>query len=226
MIPEDNPPEFFAKHLSAYHFLKKDSAGKSILEVGFGDGYGMHYLADAATQVAGVDIAPENIPLAQRKYSAPNLKFLRFDGYKFPFPDESFDIVCTFQVIEHIPLNRMVEWLTEIKRVMKKDGRFYVSTMNLATAMKPGSPYTKNQDHEKEFTAPELKELLKSVFAEVESSGLHCSPKHKVYKRLKKWGLSKWAPVKKHFATVTVQDFYVSPNNIEKSLDLYAICGK
>jgi len=57
LIPEDNPPEFFAKHLSAYHALKKDAAGKSILEVGFGDGYGMNYLSDAAKEITGLDAA-------------------------------------------------------------------------------------------------------------------------------------------------------------------------
>ncbi len=226
LIPEDNPPEFFAKHLSAYHFLKKSTADKTVLEVGFGDGYGMSYLAEVARHVSGVDIAPENIPLAKAKYPKENLSFVHFDGYHFPFKDKSFDFVCTFQVIEHIPETRLVEWLSEIKRVLKDDGSFYVSTLNLETAMKPGSVYEKNIDHEKEFKAHELDALLKRVFARVELRGLHYSFKHLVFKRLKKWGLLKLGFVRRHFDSVSVDDFVVTKNRIAQSVDLFAVCGK
>src|SRR6185436_14549963 len=121
-------------------------------EIGFGDGYGLHYLSPWAHQVTGVDIAPDNIPMAAVKYPAENLRFAQFDGMNFPFEKESFDVACSFQVIEHIPEPKLIEWLTGISDVLKKGGVFYVSTLNLATAMKPGAPYQKSVDHEKEFT--------------------------------------------------------------------------
>ncbi len=226
LIPEDNPPEFFAKHLSAYHALKKDAGGKVVLEVGFGDGYGMNYLSDTASQITGVDIAPNNIPLARAKYGKENLKFLHFDGYRFPFPDRSFDIVCSFQVIEHIPEGRLIEWLSEIKRVLKEEGSFYVSTLNLETAQKPGGAYHKNQDHEKEFNALELEGLLEKVFGRVRMHGLHYSPGHRFFRRLKKWGLLRWNVVSGHFQQVGVKDFIICPDNLRKSIDLFAVCRK
>lgn len=224
LIPEENPPEFFAKHLSAYRFVKTAVLGKKVLEVGFGDGYGMHYLSGAASEVVGLDIAPKNIPLAREKYKDVNLAFHHFDGTTFPFESGTFDIVCSFQVIEHVPEARLPEWLGEIKRVMKKDGRFFVSTLNLTTAMKPDGDYIKHHDHEKEYTADELEALLTKAFGRVEMHGLYYSAKHLFYRRLKKWGLAGWEPVKRHFEKVTTEDFVVHKGRLKRSIDLFAVC--
>ena len=224
MIPEDNPPEFFAKHLSAYHFLKSSVTDKTVLEVGFGDGYGMAYLAERAKEVVGIDIASPNIPLAQAKYPLKNLRFSQYDGLNFPFPDETFDVVGTFQVIEHIPEDKLSEWLGEIKRVLKKDGLFCASTLNLKNALKPGVPYSKNVDHHKEFYAHELEDLLGKTFGRVSMHGLRYSVKHQAFRRLKKWGLSRLPFVKSHFQKTSVSDFRVTQRNVDTSIDLIAVC--
>lgn len=223
MIPEDNPPEFFAKHLSAYHFMRPSVKGKTVLEVGFGDGYGTAYLAEAAEKVTGIDIASPNIPLAIAKYPLKNLHFLHYDGFHFPFADETFDAVGSFQVIEHIPEDKLVDWLREIKRVLKKDGFFCVSTLNLKNAKKPNSVYSKNVDHHKEFYAHELKNLLDRVFGQVSMHGLRYTWKHRAFKRLKKWGFSKLPFVRRHFERTNIDDFWVSSGDVDTSIDLIAV---
>jgi len=223
MIPEDNPPEFFAKHLSAYHFMKPSVKGKTVLEVGFGDGYGMAYLADTAKEVTGIDIAAPNIPLAMAKYPLKNLRFLHYDGFHFPFADAMFDIVGSFQVIEHIPEDKLLDWLRQIKRVLKKDGFFCVSTLNLKNAQKPGVVYSKNVDHHKEFYAHELKSLLERVFGQVSMHGLRYTSKHRAFKRLKKWGFSGLPFVRRHFESTSVGDFWVSSRGVDTSIDLIAV---
>lgn len=223
MIPEDNPPEFFAKHLSAYHFMRPSVNGKTVLEVGFGDGYGMAYLAETAKEVVGIDIAAPNIPLAMAKYPQKNLQFLHYDGLNFPFPDATFDAVGSFQVIEHIPEDKLVHWLGEIKRVLKNDGFFCVSTLNLKNAQKPGVVYSKNVDHHKEFFAYELKDLLDRVFGRVSMHGLRYAWKHRAFKRLKKWGFSKLPFVRRHFERTSVVDFRVSNRDVDTSIDLIAV---
>ena len=227
MIPEQNPPEFFAKHLSPYAFIRPRVENKALIEVGFGDGYGMDYLSSAAREIIGVDIAPANIPLATAKYRAKNLKFVRFDGVHFPFKDGIFDAALSFQVIEHIPEAQLVGWLSEISRILKPDGFLCVSTLNLSRAMKPGNPYEKNIDHEKEFTAAELEDLLKTVFPDVRMYGLHYTPKHRFYRRLKKWGLAPSLKfVSRYFSRVTTHDFLVNQANIAGAVDLIAVCQK
>jgi len=222
MIPEDNVPEFVAQHLSAYAFMRPQVVGKKILEVGFGDGYGAAYLAEVAQEVVGVDIAPENVPRACGKYPLRNLSFLGFNGSELPFSDGSFDAACAFQVIEHIPEPRLVFWLTEVRRVLVRGGFFYLSTLNLEHARKPGVPYEKLVYHEKEFTAAELASLLLQVFPRVQLFGLHPKLPFRFFKRLKKWGFK----VPAYFNQVTTRDFAVSSYRVHCAMDLIAVCEK
>ncbi len=222
LIPEENDPGFVAQHLSAYAFVQPRIVGQRVLEVGFGDGYGMAYLAKAARELVGVDIAPGNVPRAQAKYPAPNLTFQQFDGLRLPFSEGEFDAVFAFQVIEHIPQLQLIPWLTEIRRVLKEGGHFYLSTLNLEHAQKPGQPYQKLVYHEKEFTAPELTALLGQVFEKVTLFGLHPTLKHRFFRRLKRWGIL----VKGYFNRMGVGDFVVTRSRVRRAIDLYAICEK
>jgi len=231
LIPEENPPDFVAKHLSAYAWMRLQIGGMKVLDVGFGDGYGAAYLAEVAREVVGIDVVAGNIPWAQKKYPKPNLIFLHFDGRKIPFPDGTFDAAGAFQVIEHIPEPQIVPWLCEIKRVLKDGGTLYVSTLNVEHARKPGRPYEKLIYHEKEFTAPELEEVLRSVFHEVCLYGLHPTWKHRFFMRLKKWGLREHLPkpinfVKRYYDSITIRDFVVRKDRTRHAMDLIAVCKK
>ena len=220
MIPEENDPGFVAQHLSAYAFMRSRIVGRKVLEVGFGDGYGAAYLAEQAGEVVAVDLVEGNAPRARRKYPRPNLCFLSFDGKRIPFPDRTFDAAGSFQVIEHVPEKDLVAWLTEIRRVLKPEGSFYLSTLNLENARKPGKPYEKLIYHEKEFTAPELKQLLCRIFPSVEMFGLHPSPVHRFFRRLKRWG---WK-VRAYYSRISVRDFVASRSGLRRCLDLIAVC--
>ena len=219
---------FFAKHLSAYAFMRPRVVGKRVLELGFGDGYGTAYLAEQAQEVAGVDTAPGNIPLAQAKYRLGNVSFELFDGLHLPFPDASFDAAGTFQVIEHVPEDQLVLWLAEIRRVLKREGALYVSTLNLEQAQKPGGNYEKHPEHQKEFTGPELEALLKEIFPKVTLYGLYLTPKHQLLLRVKKWGLHKLfgATDQWYFDQIGVEDFAVRAPSSAGALDLIAVCQK
>jgi SAM-dependent methyltransferase len=48
-----------------------------------------------------------------------------FDGFKIPFPDETFDAVVSFQVLEHVPDSKLM--LSEIHRVLKKSGKLLIT---------------------------------------------------------------------------------------------------
>lgn len=220
LIPEEVSAEFYAQHLSAYAFTGPRVAGQRVLEVGFGDGYGSAFLARTAADVQAVDVVEGNIPLARKKYPLPNLTFHHFDGLHIPFPDGAFDAAGTFQVIEHVPEHHLAPWLAEIRRVLKPGGRLYVSTLNLEHARKPGKPYQKLIYHEKEFTAPELRDLLGQLFPRVEMLGLHPSLKHRFFRRLKKWG---WR-VESFYSRMTPADFVVRGAGVSRSLDLIAVC--
>lgn len=53
------------------------------------------------------------------------LQFISYDGERFPFEDESFDLVVTRYALHHFP--EIEKSLMEVSRVLKPDGRFFVS---------------------------------------------------------------------------------------------------
>ena len=73
-------------------------------------------------------------------------------AYEVPFKDESFDNVFMGDVIEH--LERPEESLKEVRRVLKKDGLFYVTTTPKEESI--GDPH-----HFQEWTLPDFKNFLK-----------------------------------------------------------------
>ena len=231
MVPEHHDAKFVAQHLAAYHYVRRWTAGKRVLEVGFGEGYGADYLAQVADEVVALDVTEGNIPRAQERYPRPNLQFQLIQDGRFDAADASFDLVSSFQVIEHIPEPMIPEYLREICRVLKPDGIACISTLNLDNAMKPGKPYTKLCYHEKEFTGPELDRLLRQFFPSVEMLGLYLTPAHRLFQRLKKWGMARLGPstlnpVARFYSDVTVDDFRVRPGVNRAALDLIAICRK
>lgn len=231
IVPESAAPKFFAEHLKMYEFLKDKARGKKVLDVGCGDGYGAKYLADTALEVTAVDYERDVILAARAKYNRPNLKFFAMDAGAMSFEDNSFDVVCSFQVIEHIPEPDIARYLSEIKRVLKPEGAFYLSTLNVEQAMKPKKAYKKNPAHCREFVSGELEGLLLGEFAGVESLGLRLTFKHRFFQRLKKIGLfnflpKKLNPVNRFYDSVATDDFKLTNTNINKAVSFICICRK
>lgn len=231
IIPEEIPPKFFAEHLKPYEFVLPYAFGKNILEVGCGDGYGSAFLAEKASEVISIDYDEATVLQARNKYRAPNLSFMRMDATTLQFEDSLFDIICSFQVIEHIPENKIPLYLSEIERVLKDNGKFFLSTLNLSHTMKCPLTYTKNPAHCKEFTLAELKDLLLTKFSNVEIYGLHLTLKHNFYQRLKKIGIFSYFPdvinpVSRFYKKVTTKDFKINSDNLQKAIDFICICTK
>ena len=231
ILPEQTPPKFFARHFSAYHFALPHVKDKDVLEVGFGDGYGAYFLAGRAKSVKAVDVLERNVNLALNKYEKPNLEFKKSCGTCLDFSDGTFDTVVSFQVIEHIPEEDVVEYLESIKRVLKKGGIAFISTLNLDKNKKPNRPYTKNPFHAKEFTLGELDAAVKSAFDDYEIQGLFYAKRLSFFERLKKIGLFKYFPgplniVDKFYKNITVDDFLWKKENLSKCIDFMVTCRK
>jgi SAM-dependent methyltransferase len=78
--------------------------------------------------------------------------------------DNSYDVVITFQVIEHIEQDKA--FLQEIHRVLKPGGKAIITTPNLEMSL------TRNPWHVREYKASQLQKLLSGIFAAVEMSGV------------------------------------------------------
>lgn len=100
-----------------------------VLDAGCGGGGMPLSLAEESTRVVGIDLVHRfrdaGMRLA-RERGATNLHFARADGQVLPFRDRSFDLVLSHAVIEHVP--DAARYLRECARVLKPDGRIYLST--------------------------------------------------------------------------------------------------
>jgi SAM-dependent methyltransferase len=83
-----------------------------VLDVGCGNGFIAHHLtAMLGTRVIGLDVA--------KGTDAP-IKYLRYDGARFPVPDRSFDAVLLCYVLHHAQDSGIV--LDEVRRVLRGAG--------------------------------------------------------------------------------------------------------
>jgi ubiquinone/menaquinone biosynthesis C-methylase UbiE len=154
----------YQEHLARYKFIKRSVQGKSILEVGCGIGDGTFELAKCAERVIAVELDRKRLKLAFDFFSHPHINYIIMDGCRLGFKDESFDIVISFEVIEH--LEDQERYLSEIRRVLKNGGMAIISTPNKDIIRVEGIP--NNPEHVKELNKNEFMYLLEKFFQKVE----------------------------------------------------------
>src|SRR5580704_9565557 len=80
----DFPDENFQNHLKVYKFGKQFAAGKDVLDVGCGTGYGTALLGEVAGSIVGVDISEPALIWARKRY--PGVDYRQMDVHKLEFP--------------------------------------------------------------------------------------------------------------------------------------------
>lgn len=148
------------EHLARYRLVKGNKKG-IILDIGCGTGVGSTILAKKFKKVVGIDVSKEAIEYAQRNWKRKNVEFFIGSGTKIPFPNNTFDIVAGFEVIEHI--KNWKGFLKELKRVTKNRGTLYLSTPN-KDVYSPGTKKPINPHHFFEFTVSQFREALSSYY--------------------------------------------------------------
>ena len=148
-------------HISDYEVAASLAQQKSVLDLGCNSGYGTNIISKVCKHVTGVDVSPSAIAAATERYESRNTKFAIVDGHKLPFPSQAFDLVTSFQVIEHLADYEV--YFSEIKRVLQPDGILLITTPNASIRVHPGQkPW--NPFHVREFTSNELGELASRYF--------------------------------------------------------------
>ncbi|MBE9573237.1 MAG: methyltransferase domain-containing protein [Proteobacteria bacterium] len=175
LVPGDpNLNDLYVKHQARYLFAGQYVRDKVVLDAGCGCGYGTHTMALAgARKVVGIDNSPAAIAYSKKYYPLENSIFLNANCIDMPFPDQFFDRVVSFEVLEHIP--DYEKYLSECYRVLRTDGLFIVSTPNKKLWAEKENPH-----HFREFYLNEFKEILEDRFVVLEILGQDLAPGYTV----------------------------------------------
>lgn len=104
-----------------------------ILEIGTGSGGIAAYFA-----AQNIQFNVQTVDVVDSRVSKEGYQFQLVNGTTLPFEDESFDVVITNHVIEHVgESDAQLHHLCEIKRVLKKDGVAYLAVPNRWMLVEP-----------------------------------------------------------------------------------------
>ncbi|MCK9606074.1 MAG: class I SAM-dependent methyltransferase [Methylomonas sp.] len=167
----DSKEEFILHliHEAAYNYAAMTSIGKNVLDLGCNTGYGSNIINKKCKSISGVDVSENAITFALREFSNNGIDFKVVNGKNLPFHDNQFDMITSFQVIEHIV--DCSNFIAELKRVLSPNGFVIFTTPNSCIRLDPGmKPW--NTFHVKEYTANEIERLLSEFFVNVKVLGL------------------------------------------------------
>lgn len=155
------------EHLHRYAMAKDLAAGKIVLDIACGEGYGSAVIAEAAQHVYGVDIALEAITHAKATYQRLNVEFITGSCARIPLADGTVDLVVSFETIEHHFEHEAM--FAEIKRVLRPGGLLIMSSPDKLEYSERANHA--NAYHVKELYADEFQHLVEKYFAHVAMLG-------------------------------------------------------
>jgi len=88
-------------HLARYEFARAWCTGKKVLDGACGTGYGANILGSVAREVVGIDCSSEAVEYASATYGTDHVRFQKSFVESTPFPTDSFDVVVSFETVEH-----------------------------------------------------------------------------------------------------------------------------
>jgi len=231
-VPDEASVGIVAIHEKRYRFALPHCAGMDVLDAGCGVGYGSALLASVAARVVGVDVSSDAIDYARTRYALPNVEFRVCDLLDLDLPAATFDVVCSFEAIEH--LADRDAFLQHVTRTLRDDGVFCVSTPRVnRTNKRPNNPY-----HYVEYSRADFEELLLRHFADVELFGQRRpeTRRHYVLRRLDVLGLRKHVAVVRKagrlttgtppMQALTTDGIVIDKQAIDKATEIVAVCRK
>lgn len=125
---------FFPTYANRFYFVKeqldKYSGGSNIwtsaLNIGTGEGDYDPMIKNRVNLLLGVDINEEDLVYAaQLNRNIPGISYKKEDALNLSFPENSFDLIVSVDVIEHVGAPEKM--LSEIARVLKPGGFVFIT---------------------------------------------------------------------------------------------------
>ena len=168
LIDRATPGFIFREHLARYTSTLGHVAGKNVLDIACGTGYGSDYIMRKAKpkSIVAADIDPDALRYARLRYKHPNIEFVQADACA-RWTDRKFDTIISFETIEHVP--RPDVFLHQMISMLEPDGSLFVSSPVRRVGALSDAPA--NPFHIREWTIDEFQALLNLFFNEVRLSG-------------------------------------------------------
>jgi len=206
------------EHLHRYAFATQLVKGKKVLDLAYGEGYGPYMLSKEAKYVVAIEIDEQAVKHAKSRYLRENLEFIQGSILEVPIKsDKNFDVIICFEGIEHIEQHDKL--LSEVKRLLKDEGLFIVSTPN-REAYTDEANY-ENPFHTKELYFDQFKILLRSYFKNVKFLG------QRVYSGSNLWDISskEYSSYKEFLIEKNGKEFYFTESDSKVPLYFIALAS-
>ena len=153
-------------HWKRYEFARDVCHDKRVLDYGCGYGLGFEALPDCREYV-GVDVDGESIQWAKKNLSSKHqkCKFFTLDTFKSTFNSHYFDVILSFEVIEHVKSTK--NYLSFLLQNLAEAGEIIISTPNGAFSAHDPSRF-RSAFHYDEYNAEELMTVLQPLGKRVE----------------------------------------------------------
>lgn len=116
------------KHLASIVIkIAKEKNAKKVLDVGAGSGWLVSKLRSVGIEAYGCD---------RSLLAIKSNLIVRAEATKLPFKTNSFDLVTSISLIEHLTPSQVNKFLTEIKRVLKPKGFLLLVTPNFGSPLR------------------------------------------------------------------------------------------
>jgi ubiquinone/menaquinone biosynthesis C-methylase UbiE len=156
--------EIVYEHWHRYAFAQRLASGRRVLDLACGEGYGSALLAQAGAEVLGMDLAPEVVAHARDAYSGvAGCRFVVGSCAQIPADAGAFDLIVSFETLEHVDAATQDQMLREFARVLAPGGLVLLSSPNKAVYGDAHNYH--NEFHVHELYRGELADLLDQHFA-------------------------------------------------------------
>lgn len=108
--------------------IKKVFATAQVLDIGCGAGLLANELAQQGMTVTGFDASEESLAIARLYDTTGRVHYQFGDANKLPFADQSFDVACALDFLEHVEDPALI--VREAARVLRPGGLFFFHTFN------------------------------------------------------------------------------------------------
>lgn len=143
------------------HELTGSLKGKKVLDAGGGDGWYTARISEEAAEAHCIDISKRAIAFGE--IINPKARFACGSLKNLPYAPEAFDVITSFQVIEHIPPEELPQVVSELSRTLKRNGLLVVSVPSVNRKL--------SKAHFQHFTVNTLNQIFADHFEFVNGYG-------------------------------------------------------